>query len=60
MDPLANRSFQAQASVTVKNIFNFAVTSSYMQGQVQKNAKSFDSSVYTRHKQLVEYRKKNL
>ncbi len=57
MDSITNRSFQAQSNMTLRRIFNFQVPSSYKQDQVKQSGKTFDSSQYTRFKQLVEYRR---
>jgi hypothetical protein len=58
MDSITNRSFQSQSNMTLRRIFNFQVPSSYIHDQVKQSGKTFDSSQYTRFKQLVEYRRK--
>jgi hypothetical protein len=57
MDSTTDRTFQAQRRFTLRNIFNFPHSSSYLQNEIKKSNKTFDSSQYTRYRQNIEIRR---
>ena len=58
MDSITNRSFESQKRFTLNNVFNFQVGNNYLQNEIKRSGKVFNSSDYTRYRQLVALRRK--
>lgn len=58
MDSITNRELQARSKFTLTNILNFQATNNYLQNEIKNSGKTFNSSDYTKFKQLIALRRK--